>query len=76
MDLITKDSNYCCDKCKYYRMIDSGYGHCIAMPPQWISYKSNIQSPITGLFTKPEMQCIYPEVRWDTLPCGFYKQNS
>ena len=24
----------CCEKCAYYHMIDSGYGHCDRFPPQ------------------------------------------
>lgn len=26
------DGELICEKCKYYRMIDSGYGYCITLP--------------------------------------------
>lgn len=26
------DKELICEKCKHYRMIDSGYGYCIALP--------------------------------------------
>jgi hypothetical protein len=26
------ENHLCCEKCQWFRMIDSGFGHCIALP--------------------------------------------
>jgi hypothetical protein len=57
---------YCCDKCKYYYMIDSGYGWCVRFPPKNIQIRKFLK--ITFAFT-------YPEVPWDCAKCGEFKNR-
>ena len=60
-----------CEDCKFYKMIDSGYGWCIAMPPQY--YKSTKTWWFIGI--KEGIECDYPQVEWNRLACGQFKKK-
>jgi hypothetical protein len=52
-----------CENCKYYRMLDSGYGYCNRYPPKYIIIKL---IPI-------RYKIQYPEITWDNMICGEFK---
>jgi len=61
-----KQRSKTCEMCRNYRMIDSGYGHCVRNPPQPVS-------EVTGnLFfgIKTQVHWDYPCVGFDELTCS------
>lgn len=54
-----------CELCKYYGMIDSGYGFCKRYPPKSLR---------AGLL-KPKYRTTYPVVAWDLSACGEFKED-
>ena len=56
----------CCNKCKFYKMIDSGYGWCTAEPP-----KQKLKIIKMFLFFKKIITIYeYPIVPWNLFKCG------
>ncbi len=61
-----------CENCKYYLMIDSGYGHCNRFPPlnrtefkrKWL------------FFLKPIQKIEHTVVAWCQKSCGEFKPKS
>ena len=49
-----------CERCKYYSIIDSGYGYCLRFPPK---------NKMVGLIKK-RMKIEYPIVEWSRKGCG------
>lgn len=63
---ITDKINEKCEDCKYYAMIDSGYGWCLRFPPHfrfWIKWFK---------FHGADM---YPEIPWNTRICGEFMKR-
>lgn len=46
-----------CEQCKFYLMIDSGYGYCRRFPPQ-------------QLLAKKKLKIEYPITEWHRVRCG------
>jgi hypothetical protein len=53
----------CCDTCKHYCMIDSGYGWCIRNPPQVVIVEGYLHAS-------------YPVVPWCLKACGCFEQRN
>jgi hypothetical protein len=56
-----------CQQCKFYIMIDSGYGHCRRFPP--------IMYHVPRLFRSPIVELCYPIVPWNMKACGEQRQR-
>lgn len=62
-----KPPNDRCEKCQFYRTIDSGYGECVRYPPRNV---------LAQWFPHPRCLAIYPSVRWLDMACGEYIPKS
>ena len=58
-----------CEDCKYYNMIDSGYGYCRRFPP-------NIKHKIKNGLFKYYFKIHYPIVAWTNHICGEFKSRT
>lgn len=54
-----------CDQCIFYKMIDSGYGLCVRLPP--------VRQKV-GFFGL-EHEAKYPVIPWTNLICGEFKKK-
>ena len=61
-----KTTNQTCMNCKYYRRIDSGYGHCVRYPQRLV---------LTQWFPRIFYEALYPHVEWDELVCGEFEKG-
>jgi len=67
-----------CELCKYYKMIDSGYGKCKRFPPQWVVKWKWFKSSFSWFPFKwfmQEVSCIFPEVAWCDKVCSEYDER-
>ena len=58
-----KDTEYKCEDCNYYLMIDSGYGYCKRYPPINRIYKKH-------RWGKPELDITFSIVEFCRKVCG------
>ena len=60
-----------CEKCTHYKMIDSGYGHCIAMPPTECPRRT-LWERIRRVWPEHGLYDEYLIVAWTTPICGLF----
>jgi len=51
-----------CERCKHYKMIDSGYGNCLESPPQPVMREKKVSWE-------------YPCIAWNREVCGRYESR-
>ena len=62
VDIKDNETNRC-ERCKFYLMIDSGYGYCRRFPPQ-------------QLRKKKKFKIEYPITEWCRIACGEFISKS
>ena len=64
--IIENQNGDTCEKCKFYILIDSGYGYCRRFPPR-------IENE--GKWWKPKWRIRYQLTEWCRKACGEFKKN-
>lgn len=60
----------CCEQCRFYKFIDSGYGYCIGVPPTVQPKRRTIWQWVRGIYPEYGLYDFYQVVAWCTPACG------